>query len=138
MIHIDPIVQEAKQQQQEEQHDYDLVLGRTTRWSTDHEEDEQRSPFDLVSKEELFETDNLLQEWNMRAREKMIEEQRRMEEAYEKKLKEGRDCWDAGLEHVDVDFSGDYVAEEGLEFKEDEWSEDGENDLLSFLEELNL
>lgn len=127
-IHIDPI-QEAKLPE----HDYDLVLGRTTRWSTDHE-DEIRSPFDLISKEELFEADTLLEEWDAQSKERARREQRELEEAYEQKLREAQ--WDVGLEHVDL---GDgFVVEEELVLKDDDWSEDGGDDLLGLLEELNL
>lgn len=136
LIHIDPI-QENQHATKEPEHDYDLVLGRTTRWSTD--DDDDRSPFDYISREELFMVDSLLEEMDAREKQKQREEQQRMEEAFDEKLKEAAGCWDAGLEHVDLD-SGCYEEEESLGFvhRVDSWEEEDGSTLFSLLEELNL
>eukprot|EP00956_Cyclotella_meneghiniana_P035248 scaffold112916_cov76-Cyclotella_meneghiniana.AAC.5 len=138
-IHIDPI-QESKHGQEEPEHDYDLVLGRTTRWSTDHEDENDRSPFDYMSKEELFMADTLLEEMHARKKEKIVEEQRRMEAAYEEKLREASECWDAGLEHADL---GDGVYDDEVEslkiLHQESWDvEDGSDDVLNLLNELDF
>lgn len=136
-IHIDPI-QESKHNQEEPEHDYDSVPGRTTRWSTDHE-DEDRSPFDYISKEELFMADTLLEEMDAREKEKIVEEQRRMEVAYEERLKEASECWDAGLEHVNL---GDGVYDEEGEslnmLHQESWDEEDGLDVLNLLNELDF
>jgi hypothetical protein len=136
LIHIEPI------QEKEPEHDYDLVLGRTTRWSTAEEQGKNRSPFDVVSKDELFLVDTVLEEIDAKRRQKEKEEQRRMEMLYEEKLREAsRDGWDAGLEGVGLD-DGGWVEDEssyGLIFKEDEWDEEEDgDDLLNLLEELDF
>jgi hypothetical protein len=133
VIHIEPTIQEKPSE-----HDYDSVLGRTTRWSTSEYDEDNRSPFDIVSKEELFMVDTVLEELDAERRQKGMEEQRRMERLYEEKLREGR--WDAGLEDVDG-LEGCFEDEDGvgLILKEDEWEEEEDgDDLLNLLEELDF
>lgn len=135
-IRIDPI-QESKQdiKQKEPEHDYDLVLGRTTRWSTDHDE-EKRSPFDFISKEELFMGDALSDELVAREKKRQAEQQRKMEEACEEMMKEAANSWHAGLEHINGD-DVTYEDEFGLAVDSSDESDDG-LDLANLLEEFAL
>ena len=135
-IRIDPI-QESKHdvKEKEPEHDYDLVLGRTTRWSTDHDE-EDRSPFDFISEEELFMGEALLDELDAREKKRQAEEQRKMDAACEEMMKEAQNSWHAGLEHINGD-NVTYEDEVGLTVDSWDESEDG-LDLVNLLEEFAL
>ncbi|KAL7479859.1 hypothetical protein ACHAW6_005578 [Cyclotella cf. meneghiniana] len=100
-IHIDPI-RESKTQMQEPAHDYEAVLGVTSRWSTDHDE-EDRSPFDFISRQELFMADSLREEIAGRRKQMEREEQKRMETAYENMVKEALGGLSNGLDAVVID-----------------------------------
>jgi hypothetical protein len=133
-IHIDPI-QEFKNEVQHPIHDYEAVLGRTTRWSTEHDDDLDRSPFDFMSKEELFMVDTVRDEIMARERKEMMDEQRRMELAYEEKLRDAVNCWNAGLEDAsyDVPYDDEDIS---LLLRSNSWEEsDDSDDVVGLLDD---
>ena len=128
---MDPIVESNRPQESARvavaPQEYDSVLGRTTRWSTDQEE---ASPFNYMSREELFLVDSVLEELQESETKKRMEEQRMMEKTYESMVREAEGCWDAGFDderlgQVEMDQFDVVLREE---------ASDDEQDLLNLLD----
>ena len=126
---------------QEPAHDYDAVLGVTSRWSTDHDE-EDRSPFDFISREEVFMVDFLRHEIAARRKQMASDEQKRMEAAYDNIVKDVLGCFNNGLDAVVID--GLDEEEDFLVKRANSWEDAAESrlsddsDLLGLLEDLDL
>ena len=122
-------------------HDYDAVLGVTSRWSTAHREND-RSPFDFISREEVFMVDSFRGEMEARRKQEAMDEQKRMEVEYKEMLENASECCNDGL--ADVVLHGNYEQEDLLVSRADSWENEVENrfssvsDLLSLLGDLDL